>query len=109
MIKPNPYKQSLELIFKSLNVTPEREYIYHPIRKWRIDYYFPEQMIAIEYEGMAYTGGKSRHTTISGFTKDCDKYNEMALMGITLLRFNAEMINKGKALQQIKRAFKCSK
>jgi hypothetical protein len=101
-----PYKNMLEMIFISLKVQPEKEYLFHPTRKWRVDYFFPKHKIAIEYEGMAYFGGKSRHTTISGFTGDAEKYNEMALMGILLLRFNAEMINKGKALAQIERAFK---
>ena len=101
-----PYKNILEMIFISLKVQPEKEYQFHPTRKWRIDYFFPKHKIAVEYEGMSYNGGKSRHTTISGFTGDAEKYNEMALMGILLLRFNAGMINKGKALAQIERAFK---
>jgi len=98
------YKQSIELIFKSLGVFPKREYCFHPVRKWRLDWAFPEIKLAIEYEGMAFHGGKSRHTAISGFTGDCEKYNELALAGWMLLRFNAKHVQSGIAHDHIKRA-----
>lgn len=102
------YKQEIELIFKSLRVTPVREYIFHDKRKWRIDWAFPDRMIAIEYEGMPFRG-KSRHTTISGFTGDTEKYNELALNGWRLLRFNAITVKSGLAHDYIVRIFKNAK
>ncbi len=93
-------------MFKSLGVEPMREHLFHPRRRWRLDWAFPDRKIAVEYEGLAFHGGKSRHVTISGFTGDAEKYNELALMGWTLLRFNAKHVQSGVAAEQITRAFK---
>lgn len=63
------------------------EYKFHPKRKWRLDYYHPETKQAYEYEGIFQ--GKSRHTTLTGYTKDTDKYNQATKMGIRVYRFTA--------------------
>lgn len=81
---------------------PEREHRFHPPRKWRFDYAFPDQKIAIECEGGIWTNG--RHTRGSGFQKDLEKYNEAALAGWVLLRFTGAMIKSGEALQKIEQA-----
>ena len=83
--------------FKEL---PVLEYKFHPTRRWRLDFAFLHKKVAIEYEGMPFMG-KSRHTTISGFTGDCEKYNELAIMGWTLLRVNAPLLRSGVAYAQI--------
>lgn len=56
-------------------------------RKWRFDFAFKEIMIAIEYEGI--NSAKSGHTTLVGYTKDTEKYNEAAKLGWDVLRFTA--------------------
>jgi hypothetical protein len=30
---------------------------------------------------------KARHTTVTGYTKDCEKYNAATLMGVKVLRY----------------------
>ena len=67
------------------------EHRFHPKRKWRFDFAIPERMIAFEYEGIF--SRKSRHTTISGFTGDCEKYNEAQLLGWKVFRFTAKSIS----------------
>lgn len=66
-------------------VKPEHKF--HPKRRWRIDYYLPTLRIGIEIEGGVWTGG--RHTHPAGFTKDMEKYNTAALMGIAIYRLTA--------------------
>lgn len=56
-------------------------------RKYRFDYAFPEYKLAIEYEGLI--SEKSGHTTLKGYTKDCDKYNSATLLGWKILRYTA--------------------
>lgn len=63
-----------------------QEYKFHPTRRWRFDYYHPESRRAYEYEGIA-GHGRMRHTTLTGYTKDCEKYNEAGKSGITVFRF----------------------
>ena len=64
------------------------EHQFHPERKWRFDWAIPEKMIAIEYEGLM--SEKSRHTTISGFTGDTEKYNAAQSLGWKVLRYTAK-------------------
>lgn len=64
-----------------------REHRFCPERKWRFDWSFNEQKVAVEYEGLM--SKKSRHTTISGFTGDTEKYNRAQELGWVVLRFTA--------------------
>ena len=82
---------------------PEREYRFHPTRKWRFDFAYPERMLAIEIEGGTYSGG--RHTRGQGFENDCEKYNAATLMGWRVLRYTAKMIESGEAINQIEKKF----
>jgi len=59
-------------------------------RKWRFDFAWPEQMVALEVEGGIWAGG--RHTTGKGFTNDCEKYNHATCMGWKVLRVTADWI-----------------
>lgn len=96
------HKEKLEWILKQTGVEYECEFSFHPKRKWRFDYVFPTRMVAIEYEGLF--SQKSRHTTVKGYSEDCQKYNEAALLGYTLLRFTAKEVESGHALDAINRA-----
>ena len=81
---------------------PEREHRFHPVRKWRFDFAWPDQKVAAECEGATWTNG--RHVRGAGFEKDCIKYNQAALLGWTVLRFTSGMINSGEALNAIEDA-----
>lgn len=68
------------------------EYKFHDARKWRFDYYHPPTKTAFEFEGIGSV--KSRHTSIKGYTNDCEKYNEAQKMGIKVFRFTALNIHQ---------------
>ena len=82
---------------------PEEEFRFHPERKWRFDFAYPDQKIAIECEGGTWAKKAGRHNRGVGFRDDCIKYNEAALLGWIVLRFTSDMIADGKALQMIDR------
>ena len=69
-------------------VTLETEYYFHPERKWRFDWAIPALKIAVEYEGIF--SEKSRHTTVSGYSADTEKYNTAAAMGWRVIRLTAK-------------------
>jgi very-short-patch-repair endonuclease len=82
---------------------PEKEYRFHPTRRWRFDYAFPLTMLAIEIDGGAFSGG--RHTRGAGFVKDMEKLNEAAILGWRVLRFTPDQVKRGLAALQIQRWF----
>lgn len=77
------------------------EYRFHPTRKWRFDFAWPEQRLACEVEGGVWSGG--RHTRGKGFSNDCEKYNEAAVDGWTVIRVTAEQIESGQATDWLRR------
>lgn len=85
---------------------PEREYRFHPVRKWRFDFAWPDFKIAAECEGGTWSGG--RHTRGSGFAKDCEKYNAAALEGWTVFRFTKSMIDSRDAITMLDHAIPTS-
>jgi very-short-patch-repair endonuclease len=58
---------------------PVREHRFHAVRRWRFDFAYPDQKLAIEVEGGVWSVG--RHTRGAGFTKDCEKYNTALMDG----------------------------
>lgn len=78
---------------------PEREYRFHPERRWRFDFAYPDLMIAIEVEGGVWQAG--RHNRAKGFIADCDKYNQAVLLGWRVLRFTSQHIADGTAIRDI--------
>lgn len=80
----------------------EREHRFHPVRKWRLDFAWPAQQLAVEVEGGVWTGG--RHTRGAGFMADCEKYNELACAGWRLIRVTPQHVKRGEALHWIRRA-----
>ena len=81
---------------------PEREHRFHPVRKWRFDFAWPDRKLAAECEGGIWTGGA--HTRGKHFTSDCEKYNQAALIGWRVLRFTGDMVKDGRAIKTLEGA-----
>jgi len=81
---------------------PEPEYVFARPRLWRVDFAWPAQLIAVECEGGVWTGG--RHTRGSGFMRDMEKYNELALRGWHLLRLTPQQLGSGELIHLLVRA-----
>lgn len=85
---------------------PEREYQFHPTRRWRFDYAFPKGRVALEVEGGAFVQG--RHTRGAGFRTDLEKYSEAAAMGWLIIRVLPEQLCAQRTIDWIRRALKRS-
>jgi len=82
---------------------PVAEYCFAlPNRKWRFDWAWPTQLIALEIEGGVWT--KGRHTRGGGFLKDVKKYNAAACLGWRVLRCMPKEFNRGDVFGVIKLA-----
>lgn len=88
---------------------PETEYFFATGRKWRFDFAWVEQKIALEVEGgifMARHGKKSRHFHITGALADMEKYNTAAALGWRVLRCTPQQLMTKPILELLKHAFK---
>ena len=74
-------------ILDEMSIEYVEEHRFHKTRRWRFDVAILSINVAIEYEGIV--GHKSRHTSITGYTKDCEKYNNAAILGWKVLRYTA--------------------
>ena len=66
---------------------PAREVRFHPSRKWRWDFAWPDIKLAVEIQG---GGQNGRHSSIAGMTGDCDKYNAAVSLGWRVLKFTSK-------------------
>ncbi len=89
-------EETFALDCKSYKFSPVREYQFCKGRRWRFDFAFPEQMVAIEVEGGTWNGG--RHTRGSGYEKDLEKYNAATALGWKVYRYTTAMVIRGDAI-----------
>ena len=82
---------------------PATELLFHPKRKWRFDYAWEEQKLALEVHGGIHSGG--RHTRGRGFVEDREKMNEATLLGWTVLEVTPEHIKSGQLRAWLLAAF----
>lgn len=69
--------------------SPVEEYHFHPTRKWRFDYAWVEQKVAIEQQGGIWRRRGGAHTGL-GHLRDLMKLNTAQIMGWIVLQFPTE-------------------
>ncbi|WP_324040933.1 hypothetical protein [Aeromonas caviae] len=82
---------------------PATELVFHPKRRWRLDFAWPTRMIALEVHGGIHSGG--RHTRGRGFVEDRAKMNAAALLGWTVIEATPEHIKSGQLRAWLLAAF----
>ena len=70
------------------------EHRFHLPRRWRTDFFFEAQRLAVEIEGI-------NHRKRDRYGRDLEKYNALSQGGIFLLRFTARQVHDGVALREI--------
>lgn len=83
--------------------SPDYEFRFNKIRRWRVDYYFENgrRRLALEVEGGAWSNG--RHVRGTGFIGDIEKYNALTLEGIWLLRVVPKDLLTVKTVEMVKK------
>jgi len=74
---------------------PEKERRFHPTRKWRFDFAWPDQKVAVELHGGTYAHG--RHTRGPGFDKDREKINAAQMAGWIVLEYSSRVLRDDPA------------
>jgi len=95
-------EEAFALHCRAEKLDPLREYHFHPERKFRFDFAFVTEKIAVEIEGGIWSGGA--HTRGKHFESDARKYAEAILLGWRVFRVSTEMVTRGEAIDYVLRA-----
>lgn len=95
---PDLFLKLLQTKFKGIEVV--KEFQFHPTRRWRFDYAFPEKKVAVEVDGGVWSGG--RHINPAGYINDMEKLNNAAAMGWLVLRITTDDRFASKTYELIK-------
>jgi len=83
---------------------PVPEFRFHPVRKFRFDYAWPEFRLALEVEGGVWTGGK--HGRGSGIVKDMEKSTIAAEEGWRIIRVTPSKLATIGTAESVERALR---
>lgn len=71
---------------------PVEEYRFHETRRWRFDFAWPTEKVAVECEGGTFVNGG--HNRGRGYSKDCEKYNTATVLGWRVFRCTRDMLDE---------------
>ena len=89
------------------------EVLFHPWRKFRFDFAYPDLLIAVEYQGGLYIGrqrgkndnsARSGHRSIAGVLRDIEKITEAQLLGWIVILIEPKSVRDGRALRWLENA-----
>lgn len=81
---------------------PVAEFRFHPARKWRADFCWPEYRVTLEIEGAVWTNGG--HSRGSGKVRDHEKFNACAALGYRVLYCQPSTLMTANTVQTIRSA-----
>lgn len=100
----------MSYLWKALGIPePMGEYRFHPIRRWRFDWAWPEERVALEIEGGIWMAGKGAHSRPMNIIRDQEKQNEAGKLGWRIFRFSPREFKKGIAQAFMQEVFIYSK
>ena len=70
----------------------DAEHQFAPPRRWRFDFAWPAQKVAVEMEGGIWTRGA--HTRGKHFRSDAEKYNAATIAGWRVLRYTTNDLHE---------------
>lgn len=86
---------------RAYNLTPDREYVFAPGRKFRFDFAWPADKVALEIDGGNFNGGHSRGKAYEPF---CRKINLANDLGWRVYRATTNMATTGEAIEMMRKA-----
>lgn len=86
---------------------PVAECPFHPVRKWRFDFAWPEFHVSLECEGAIWTNGG--HSRGSGKRNDHEKFTNAAILGWRILYCQPSDLITAQTIQSIRSAIEFRK
>ena len=88
---PSGLERSFALALKSVGVEMEQQYIFHPTRRWRMDFATVDgSKVCVEIDGGEFANGA--HNRGVRMAQDYEKRNEATMMGFAVLQFTGAMV-----------------
>ena len=85
-------ERSFALWMRSTDLpAPAREHRFAPPRRWRFDFAWPDQKVAVEIDGLVH-GGRGRHQTVSGLLAEAEKYETALRLGWRVYRIPGQWV-----------------
>jgi hypothetical protein len=84
---------------------PTAEHKFCSTRKWKFDFAWINEKVAMEIEGGLWIQG--RHNRAASMINDMEKYNEAASNGWLVLRFTPQQITSSWCIGILKRTLEC--
>ena len=97
----SPGEEAFALHCRAESLSPLREFHFALPRKWRFDFAFPLEKIAVEVEGGIFSRVAGAHTRGKHFESDCEKYNTAVKLGWRVLRYSTDMVLAGTAINDV--------
>jgi len=97
--KRTALEDKLDGQLEALNLWPVRQFYFHPVRRWRSDFAFPEQQLLIEVDGGEWVNGA--HNRGTGSARDNEKDHAAIRLGYRVLHFTGSQVRSGYAAREI--------
>ena len=81
---------------------PAHEYRFHPTRKWRFDFCWIDERLAMEVQGAIFTGG--RHVRGAALVKEHEILHAAAILGYRVLFVTPQQLKTGEAFELVSKA-----
>lgn len=81
---------------------PVAEYRFAPPRRWRFDFAWPDQRVALEIQGGLFSRG--RHVRGAALLKEHEKLNESAALGWRVVFATPQNVYEPHVLSRLRRA-----
>lgn len=78
---------------------PERQFAFHPARRWRFDFAWPSVKVAVEIQGGTFSRGG--HSRGAGQSKDFEKLNEAQRLGWRVVQLDTKALAKKRIAETI--------
>ena len=85
---------------------PISEFKVCPERRWRFDWAFPVQRVAIEVNGGIFSRIRGRHSRGAGQLKDWEKLNHAQKLGWKVFQFSPQQMNEEKTAEFLREVLK---
>lgn len=79
-----------------------QQHQFHQTRKWRFDFAWPAEKLALEVDGGTWVAG--RHSRGAGMAADCEKQAAAVIAGWRVLRCTTDHVKSGEAARWVAQA-----